>query len=386
MRILLVYTQASYKFGMDGTSQRLAKLCELYSRSNDLVSLVGLSSKVHKKVEHERIYYFRQPFILGHYLALLSDFNICFLRKLREVVAKEKIDLIIMAAEPYGIAAASLVCRGIPIIYGAEWVSADLPGLTFRFAHPAKRIGEPLLRAYISLVERLACRRAKHIVAISEVDRQRLAKLYRVDKDKITVIPHYVNVDEFENVSSRESTAGKDRKVTAIFHGPYNHPANREAFGLIIDYIAPEVQKRDSNIQFVLAGMDAPVFERANVRCLGFVKDLQGFLRNADIAILPLLEGTGVKIKVFDYMRAGLAMVATRKALEGIEAEDGKHAIILDAVDERFIGAILQLAGDVEKRQCLARSALELLKRKYSRATAQAKADEMLTKVIPCRQ
>lgn len=382
MRILLVYTQASYKFGIDGTSQRLAKLNELYSSSNDLLSLVGLSLKAHTKMENQRIYYFKQPFILGHYLALLSDFNIFFLKKLREVVLKEKIDLIIMAAEPYGITLASLFCRNIPVIYGAEWVSADLPNITFRSTHPAKKVGKVLLHAYISLVERLACKRAKHIVAISEIDKQRLIKLYGTDKEKITVIPPFVNLSKFQNISSREGTVERSERVTVIFHGPYNHPANREAFSLINDYIAPEIERHNSNIKFILAGIDAPVFESGNVKCLGFVKDLQSFLNNADIAIVPLLEGTGVKIKIFDYMTAGLPLIATRKALEGIEAENGKHAIILDTVDQNFVSAILDLAGDAEKRLYLAQNIFALLKTKYSQTSVHAKVDEMLTKVM----
>jgi glycosyltransferase involved in cell wall biosynthesis len=317
---------------------------------------------------------------------VLSDFNICFLRKLREVVAREKIDLIIVAAEPYGVTLASIACHGIPIVYEPDWVSADAVEVVFRSTHAAKRIAKPLLRVYISLIERLACKRAKHIVAISEIDRQRLIALYNVDKEKITVIPPYVNLDKFENASSRESTAAKNRKVTVIFHGPYNHPANREAFDLIINYIAPQVQKRNSNIEFLLAGMNAPVFEKGNVKFLGFVEDLQGFLRNASIAIVPLLEGTGVKIKVFDYMTAGLPIIATEKALEGIEVENGKHVISTSGVDQEFVNAILDLADNRDKREMLGRNALEMAKTRYSRERMQARVDEMLAKIMSSRR
>ena len=381
MKILLVYTQASYKFGIDGTSRRLARLCELYSHNNDVVSLIGLSPKAHAKVADKGTYYFRQPFIFGHYLALLSDFNSHFLQKLRAIVIKEKIDVIIMETEPYGITSASFICLNIPIIYDAEWISADMPSMIFKSAHPIIKMGKPILQAYISLMERLACKRAKHIIAISEADEQRIIQLYRVDKSKITVIPPFVNSDEFENEPAREENIKKDAKVTVVFHGPYNHPANREAFGLITDYIAPQIRMLNSNIEFVLAGMNTPVFEQENVRCLGFVADLRSFLNNADIAIVPLLEGTGVKIKVFDYMMAGLPIIATRKALEGIEAENSKHAIIIDKVDQEFVNAILHLAKDKAQRQYLAKNALKLLATHYSRARAQAKVDKMLADI-----
>lgn len=381
MKILLIYTQASYKFGTDGTSRRLAKLHELYSDRNDIISLIGLSPKAHAKVADKETYYFRQPFIFGHYLALLSDFNSHYLKQLRAIILKEKIDVIIMETEPYGIISASFICHNIPIIYDAEWISADMPRMLFKSVHPIIKMGKPIFQAYISLIERLACKRAKHILAISETDEQRLAKLYNVDKSKITIIPPFVDPVELENEPEREETSSKDAKITVVFHGPYNHPANREAFGLITDYIAPQVRMLNSSIEFVLAGMNTPVFEQENVKCLGFVADLQSFLNNADIAIVPLLEGTGVKIKVFDYMMASLPIIATRKALEGIEAENGKHAIIIDTVDQEFVHAIIHLAEDKAQRQYLAKNALILLDTHYSRARAQAKVDKMLADI-----
>ena len=63
-------------------------------------------------------------------------------------------------------------------------------------------------------------------------------------------------------------------------------------------------------------------------------------LNSSDIGIVPILHGGGTKLKIFDYMGVGLPIVTTKKGIEGIEAKNGQHAIIVDDVNEEFINAI----------------------------------------------
>jgi len=163
-----------------------------------------------------------------------------------------------------------------------------------------------------------------------------------------------------------------------VFHGFYGYIANYEAFKLIQDYLAPEIWRRNRNIQFVLAGTDVPKFERENIKSVGYVDDLSTFLADSDIAIVPILHGTGVGVKMFDYMAAGLPIISTRIGIRGIEAENGVHAIILDTVGEKFIQAILKLADNPLERQRLGRNAHELGLKHYSREAAQKKLDQVL--------
>jgi len=170
--------------------------------------------------------------------------------------------------------------------------------------------------------------------------------------------------------------------VVVLFHGAYNYPPNRDAFDLILNYIAPEIAKRDGEIRFVLAGTDAPVFERENVKSLGSVENLAPLLMNSDIAMAPLVSGEGIRTKILEYMGAALPIITTKMGIQAIEeAEDGKHVIILDNIDQSFIDAILDLAHDSKKREVLGRNALELAKAKYSQESIQAKMNELLAKV-----
>ena len=85
-------------------------------------------------------------------------------------------------------------------------------------------------------------------------------------------------------------------------------------------------------------------------------------------------------------MAAGLPIISTLKGIQAIEAENDKHALICDAVDPKFISAILDLANDSEKREMLGKNAWGLAKSKYSQQTMQARMDEMLAKVMASKK
>ncbi len=395
MKILMVCTNPVFKQQEGGTKTMLDRLVELFSSHNEVFFLTGLSSKDKAFLPNNgnddgNTYYFRQGRSMGEYLHMLTDLNIYFWKKLRQIIKKEKIDLLWITM-PYGVASASLLCQGIPIIYDSHAVVSDATSITIvALERHSGIVRMPIinsivkltLQGYISFVERLACNRATHIKAVAKTDRRRFIEKYSIGEDKITTISPFIGSHELKKEPLKKNASGRTGKVTVVFHGSYNHPPNRDAFELILNYVAPEVGKRNGNIQFLLAGIGVPVFERGNVKSLGFVEDIQALLASADIAIVPLLEGEGIKTKIFDYMAAGLPIISTRKGIQAIEAENDKHALIRDAVGPKFISAILDLVNDSEKREMLRKNALELAKMKYTRETMQARTDEMLAKVM----
>ncbi|MGZ4882134.1 MAG: glycosyltransferase, partial [Halobacteriota archaeon] len=117
-------------------------------------------------------------------------------------------------------------------------------------------------------------------------------------------------------------------------------------------------------VEFVIAGPEVPQCEFENVRCLGFVEDLYALLKRADIAVVPLKRGGGTRLKILDYFAAGLPVVTTRKGIEGIEAQDKVHALIVDDTED-LIGALRYLIGHPEERERISTNALELVKNQY---------------------
>lgn len=374
--ILIIFTQYGYAFGHNGTASRLRQLNQLYSENHNVYYLVGHSTQDGMYTEMPNVFIFRQPRLFGHSLAIASDINIDFRRKVKQIIESKGIEMIIVAGEPYGIWQIRQLYPTVPIIYESEWVAYDFPDVVFSSKpRPLQILVKPILKALIYSVERYACDHVQFITTVSKIDKARLSRLYEVPCKKIVFLPPYFDVNFYQKPLTQKISQGL--KICVIFHGPYSHPTNREAFNIIVETIAPKIQKQNANIEFILAGGGVPKFNSGIVRSLGFVEELNSFLKTGDIAIMPILSGTGIKMKIFDYVLAGVPIVGTAKAFEGLEFEHNISAMIFDDVNEMFIDAIIELAENPQKREMLAINALKVVDRVYNRQEIKNTIDRM---------
>src|SRR5206468_9509500 len=105
------------------------------------------------------------------------------------------------------------------------------------------------------------------------------------------------------------------------------------------------------NVTFVLCGgvCDEPSLHvdlPSNVRLAGTVSDAQKLrcLHAADIALNPMFSGSGTNIKMFDFMAAGLAVVATKTGSRGI-CDVTRRGVTVCTPDE-FARATSRLLAD----------------------------------------
>ncbi len=207
-----------------------------------------------------------------------------------------------------------------------------------------------------------------HIIAVSNKDKDTFVKKYKLI-DKVSVIPSGCVIRPLS--SKKESYKFKEKhgidplSKIVIFHGSYQHPPNEEAFRLIKDFIAPKFEELNENIQFLVGGSDVPVLETTNFKSVGFIGNMWEFLSMADIAIVPLLKGGGTKLKVLDYLSAGLPIVTTKKGIEGIDAEDYEHVLIVDSVNDEFINKINYFIENEDEMIRIGINARKLAENKY---------------------
>jgi glycosyltransferase involved in cell wall biosynthesis len=88
-----------------------------------------------------------------------------------------------------------------------------------------------------------------------------------------------------------------------------------------------------------------------NVVRTGFVDDIGGFLSGMQIALLPIRQGAGVKVKTLECMAAGVAVVTTPVGAEGINAVHGVHFLIGETPQELAKYVIQLLRNPEDARQ-----------------------------------
>lgn len=116
------------------------------------------------------------------------------------------------------------------------------------------------------------------------------------------------------------------------------------------------------------------------VEVVGRVPDVLPHLAGADLFVAPLRVGGGTRLKILEAFAAGLPVVATSKAVEGLDVENGVHALIADDA-VAFARAIFALLDDEDSRERLALAARRLVEEKYDWRRIGAKFAESVERV-----
>jgi glycosyltransferase involved in cell wall biosynthesis len=109
-----------------------------------------------------------------------------------------------------------------------------------------------------------------------------------------------------------------------------------------------------------IVGGDPPAEVRAlageGVTVTGRVPDTGPYLDRAAVVVAPLRLGGGMRVKVLEALAAGKALVATPRAVAGIDLTPGDQALVGET-DAELAAAIATLLVDPERRRRLGESA-----------------------------
>ncbi|MEM6800052.1 MAG: glycosyltransferase family 4 protein [Bacteroidota bacterium] len=121
----------------------------------------------------------------------------------------------------------------------------------------------------------------------------------------------------------------------SIFYiGALDWGPNVEGIRWFLRYVWPIIHKNYPEVKFYIAGRRmAPDFLRKpmdNVVLMGEVDESEPFIKSHGVMVVPLLSGSGLRIKIVEAMAYGKAVVATSMAAEGLGAFHGNQILIAD--------------------------------------------------------
>lgn len=212
----------------------------------------------------------------------------------------------IIASHPYVWPALAKIWRG-PIYYEAHNVEYDLKA--------------PYLAKHPEWLEKLAeiegecARRAPAVFACSLQDAQRLQSLYQLERLP-EVVANGVDTRQIRPPSAearrqlRSRLGLADDTALALFIGS-DHPPNREALPTLIACAEACPEMIVAVIGSVVAGL--PKMLPENLLPLGLVseEEKQVCFAAADLALNPMVSGSGTNLKLLDYAAAGLPILTT---------------------------------------------------------------------------
>jgi len=154
------------------------------------------------------------------------------------------------------------------------------------------------------------------------------------------VIPFGINVDNYD--MEDDDYIATDHP--SLFHlGSMNWSPNVEGIEWFLDEVWPEILVAHPDLTFTLAGHDIPENIRnrqdKNVTVVGAVPDANEFMMDHDIMVVPLLSGSGIRIKIVEAMALGRVVITTSIGAEGLDVQDGKHLFIANTPEE-FVSVV----------------------------------------------
>jgi GT2 family glycosyltransferase len=146
------------------------------------------------------------------------------------------------------------------------------------------------------------------------------------------------------DVQGTSKTFSERRDI--VFVGGYQHAPNVDAVQYFVAKIMPLLRQQLPSVRFYAVGSKPPAEIKAlasdDVIIAGFIEDLAPLLDKMRVSVAPLRYGAGIKGKIGSAMAAGLPVVATTLAAEGMSLTDGENILVADGA-EQFAEAIVRL-------------------------------------------
>lgn len=203
------------------------------------------------------------------------------------------------------------------------------------------------------------------VLACSEKDKESLVAMN--DGDLLAgVIPNGVTIPS----KMYDYSVRLDEPGYIIFCGALWTDPNSEGLNWFCKEVWLLIRNKLPDLKLLVVGsgeLPQKFAELRNIDSLEFtgrVEDMKPWYNEAAVSVVPLLNGSGTRLKVLEAMGLGVPVVSTKKGAEGIDYTNGKNILIADTAQE-FANTVIQLLNDKEKRISISQSARKLAEEKY---------------------
>jgi len=213
-------------------------------------------------------------------------------------------------------------------------------------------------------VERMYLRVADHVLTVSDSDRSLFSEI--IDAEKITTIPTGVDLEYFSPASKPSSQQPR----SLVFTGSMDWLPNEDAILYFCQEILPVIREKLPDMKFLIVGrkpsrrVQALAVNDPGIEVTGAVPDIRPYVHGASIYVVPLRIGGGTRIKIFEAMAMGKAVVSTSIGAEGLPVANGENILLADT-PKAFADSVLLLFSDAEARERMGRAARQLVERHY---------------------
>jgi sugar transferase (PEP-CTERM/EpsH1 system associated) len=311
------------------------------------------------------------PYAVGKYRSR------AFRRRLDELLRREAFDLIVCDfLVPAVNLPRRLPCRSVLFTHNVEaeiWRRhAETKSGLSRFLYGVQH--RRMLR-----FEARTLARFDGVLAVSDADRDTFARLYPgAVTQPVHVVPTGVDTEFFHPAASSPGAR------SLVFTGSMDWLPNEDAMLFFCAEVLPLIRREEPEVTLAIVGRAptpavARLAQQHGVVVTGRVDDVRPHMAKAAVYIVPLRIGGGTRLKIFEAMSMGKAVVSTTIGAEGLPVTDGRDLVLADS-PPAFADAVVRLLRNVDQRRGLEAAARRLVVERYDWAAVAGELDRALTR------
>ena len=273
---------------------------------------------------------------------------------------------------------------GVPHLYDMH---SSLPQQISNFGYEKSR----WLAVLFDRLERLMIRRSQVVIVICP----QLEEVVReIDTDvPLVLIENAMGSGDAPTPGTgtaiREELQLRPETPMVLYTGTFEH---YQGLDLLFDAM-PAVIAARPDVRFVMMGGEPPQVEaaRARVAAAGIAAsilftgqrpaaDVPAYLDAADVLVSPRSTGTNTPLKLYQYLRSGRAIVATR-LLTHTQVLDDETSILTEPTPASYAAGIIAAVGDRERARAIGARAKAMADVKYSEEAYLAKTRDAMTRL-----
>ena len=230
----------------------------------------------------------------------------------------------------------------------------------------AKETKSPLKRWYINhlakTLKEYELNALETVDGVAAITRKDAAFFRKYCSKPVIDIPFGVYPEQF---TPKYEIEGKPK----FYHiGSMNWMPNEEGIRWFINEVLPKTVEKVPDFVYHLAGRNMPewltTLKDPHVDVVGEVPDAKEFVTHNDVAIVPLLSGSGIRIKIIESMALGKTVITTRVGAEGILYDEEVNIIIAEN-KAKMVEAIRSLNENPETAVRIGQAARKLVEETY---------------------
>ena len=203
------------------------------------------------------------------------------------------------------------------------------------------------------------------VLAVSDADGATFERLYPgALRAPVHVVQTGVDTHYFRPVEAPSS-----RRAHLVFTGSMDWLPNEDGMLYFVRDILPLIRQQEPEATLSIIGR-APtpavrrLAEGAGIEVTGRVDDVRPHVGAGTVYVVPLRIGGGTRLKIFEAMGMGKAVVSTTIGAEGLPVTDGRDILIADD-PAGFAAAVVRLIRDESARRRLEDAARQLVVARY---------------------